>query len=86
MPPKLVADVYGYTTGKEKRLARFLFDGKGVKATPDSSKTLLAEIVTMGVSGYKGKLFFPEDGEDFMRALPLQYRGGSMSAQVREVD
>ena len=80
----LVADVYDYSKGKKTRLARFTFDGKKVKASSDSYRGFLAEIIEMGVSGKGGKLFFPEDGEAFMRALPLQYRGGYVSAVVSE--
>lgn len=79
----LVADIYS-NSKERKRVARFLFDGKKVKATPDSYRGLLAEIVEEGVSGKGGKRFFPKDGEDFMRALPLQYRGGYLNAIVRE--
>ncbi len=69
---------YEYDFGKDKDIAigSIVWDGKKMSANGDTAKQILDELSQYGIKDYgtkKVKLYFPKDGEMFLKMLKFRY-------------
>lgn len=72
-------------TQKKQLLLEYAIDDDGVAAPVVNNAPQMAdEIEVEGVETEDDDILFPEDGEKFIRALPDEYHGSRMWAEVTE--
>jgi hypothetical protein len=77
----IAAEINSYSNGTKKLLAKIVFDGKSIFVS-EGKKELMKGFVERGIRGLRGKQYFPKDGDKFVRALPVHYRGSRISAKL----
>lgn len=73
--------VYSYRKGDFVLSCTWSLDGQG-KVVCDSESNY-RRLEEDGAPGY-GKIYYPKDGEDFLRALPVAIRGTYCYAKLEE--
>jgi hypothetical protein len=77
--PMVTIEMARYNTGERKVFSTITFDGDSVRFSPNTPKISLQEWNSFGVIGRKGKRYLPKDGEEFMKALLVQYNASQSS-------
>lgn len=68
--------------GEQKADGQAYLDKNGeVKFTTDASPSIQPELREFGIL-YNGKTWYPKDGREFLKMLPLQYSGSRFRAKI----
>ena len=81
----LSAEIYEFALDKGSTLkaAYDLINGVA-KARQGSDESLVRVLEAEGVVGKRGRKYLPNDGEAFIRALPIQYSRGRISVSIKD--
>ena len=82
----LYAKIVKYNKDGVKVLAKLSFDGKKIVAMKGSNPMMIHTLRDRGVVGLFGKHYTVNDGEKFMRSLPVQYQGSLVRAYLVKGD
>ncbi len=73
--------IFDSSGGKTEHMGTWTLDENGRAVCDDVRETYFAE--KEGITGI-GKVYYPKDGKDFLRALPVQLRGTYVWAELEE--
>lgn len=76
-------EIYSYSSGEEELAGRVELVEEGIqfKGLP---RKFVEQILENGIVGHWGKVFFPEDGLEFLQALQYQFTGLTRASKVKE--